>query len=82
MTLKDEKLPYSFFVNNVEILSDLRTTLEELKISTEDILHITYQPQAVFRVKAVNRCTSSLSGHSEAVLTVAFSPDGTILATG
>jgi ribosome assembly protein 4 len=43
---------------------------------------ILYQPQAVFRVRAVGRCTASLNGHTEAILSVSFSPDGTQLATG
>lgn len=36
----------------------------------------------VFRVRPVARCTASMPGHSEAVLTVAFSPDGRSLASG
>ncbi|KAI9013067.1 WD40-repeat-containing domain protein [Gaertneriomyces semiglobifer] len=43
---------------------------------------ILYRPQAVFRVRAVTRCSSSLTGHTEAVLSVAFSPDGKQLASG
>lgn len=40
------------------------------------------QPQALFRVAPVTRCTSALSGHAEAVLCVSFSPCGKHLATG
>ncbi len=36
----------------------------------------------VFRVRPVARCTASMPGHSEAVLTVNFSPDGRRLASG
>lgn len=32
----------------------------------ERVLNITYYPLAVFRVRPVTRCTSSLSGHIEA----------------
>lgn len=32
------------------------------KASTEAVLSIVYQPQAVFRVRSVTRCTSSLPG--------------------
>ena len=39
-------------------------------------------PQAVFRVRPVARCTASMPGHSESVLTVSFSPDGRRLASG
>ena len=45
-------------------------------VETEKVLDIIYQPQAIFRVRAVTRCTSSLEGHSEAVISVAFSPTG------
>ena len=77
--------------------------------STEEVLTIVYQPQSLFRVRAVTRCSAtipgsfllplfrdcclnnnpffflaliSLPGHAEAILQVAFSPDGKRLATG
>ena len=61
------------------------------------MLEIVYRPQALFRVRAVTRCTSSIPGngiivaivmvvmatlwlysigHTEAVISVQFSPDG------
>ena len=45
-------------------------------------MKIVYVPQAVFRVRAVTRCTSTLPGHAEALLSSSFSPDGKVLATG
>ena len=53
-----------------------------LQVSVEAALHIVYQPQAVFRVRPVSRCTASMPGHAEAVLSVNFSPDGRQLASG
>ena len=41
-----------------------------------------YRPQAIFRVRPVTRCSSSLPGHTEAVLSVHFSPDGKQVASG
>ena len=54
----------------------------ELEVPAEAVLKIAFRPQAVFRVRAVCRSAATLDGHAEAVLCVAFSPDGTVLATG
>ena len=43
---------------------------------------MSYQPLAVFRVRPVTRCTSTMPGHTEAVLHVSYSPDGSMLASG
>ena len=77
----DEPLPYSFFVDEQEIVSNLQKDVIENKRSTEDLIVIVYQPQAVFRVRSVTRCTATLSGHTEAILSIAFSPCGNMLAT-
>lgn len=101
---QEEELPYSFFVNEQEMLKGLEEILEKQSINDEEVLKIEYQPQAVFRVRQITRCVSSMEGrscqsnfififigkysqfisigHSEAVLSVAFSPDGQVLATG
>ncbi|XP_037071764.1 notchless protein homolog 1-like, partial [Pollicipes pollicipes] len=59
-----------------------RQTLEQLTVDSEKVLDIIYQPQAVFRVRAVTRCTSSIPGHAEPVISASFSPDGRSLASG
>ncbi|XP_069767608.1 notchless protein homolog 1 isoform X2 [Narcine bancroftii] len=79
---KDDLLPLAFYVNETEIVTSLEKTLQEQQVETEKIIDIIYQPQAVFRVRAVTRCTSSLEGHTEAVISVAFSPSGRYLASG
>lgn len=69
-------MPLAFFFRDAEIVVSLEKTLAGQAVETEKVLDIIYQPQAVFRVRAVTRCTSSLEGHTEAVISVAFSPTG------
>jgi ribosome assembly protein 4 len=79
----EDELPYSFFVHEEEIIANLFQTLQAVgKQDEEEVLKVVYQPQAIFRVRAVTRCTSSLPGHTEAILSVNFSPDGSKLASG
>ncbi|XP_054712672.1 notchless protein homolog 1-like [Uloborus diversus] len=79
---KEEPVPFLFFVDDVQIKDSLESTLKDKPSNTEKILDIVYAEQAVFRVRPVTRCTSSLSGHAEAVLSASFSPDGRYLASG
>jgi len=69
-------------INGTEIMQSLATTLEEEKLSHEMVVKVIYQPQAVFRVRSVTRCASSMQGHSGAILHVHFSADGKRLASG
>ncbi|KAL9257904.1 Notchless protein-like protein, partial [Drosera capensis] len=78
----EEKLPYAFYISEQELLVQLEAYLQKHKVSVEKVLQIVYQPQAVFRIRPVNRCSATISGHTEAVLSVAFSPDGRQLASG
>jgi len=78
----EDELPYSFFVNGTEIMQSLQATVTHEKMSMEQVINVVYQPQAVFRVRSVTRCSSSLSGHAGAILHVHFSADGKRLASG
>jgi len=73
-------VPYSFYVAEQEISGNLAKAIGDA--STEQAIRIVYVPQAVFRVRAVTRCSSTLPGHAEALLSSSFSPDGHTLATG
>ena len=77
-----EPTPYSFYLNGIEVVGDLRTALSAQRLSAESIHTLRYQPLAVFRVMPVARCTDSMPGHADAVLHVSFSPDGGTLASG
>jgi ribosome assembly protein 4 len=78
------QIPYIFFANDIEISETLRKTLESNPklFESEKCLEIVFAPQAVFHVEAVSRCSGSIAGHSDSVVSVAFSPDGTRLASG
>jgi hypothetical protein len=58
----EEKMPYSFYVEEQELAGGLGEFLATNKVSVEAALRITYMPQAVFRVRPVARCTSSMPG--------------------
>lgn len=80
---QETPVPYLFFVNETEIKTSLQQTLDVTNLTnTEEVIDIVYQQQAVFRVRPVTRCTSSMPGHAEAVISVSFSPDGLNLASG
>lgn len=73
----EEPMKYSFTVNDIEITTSLEEdVLSKNDISKENALKIIYRPQALFKVRPVTRCSSTLTGHTESILSVAFSPDG------
>ena len=74
--------PYSFYINDVEVVGAVSRTLEEQGLSSEDVHSIRYQPLAVFRVLPVTRCSDTIPASGEAILHVSFSPDGRLLASG
>ncbi|XP_052872412.1 protein Notchless [Anopheles cruzii] len=78
----EEQTPYLFFVHDEEIKLTIQQTLDQKQLNVEDVLDIVYQPQAVFRVRPVTRCTSTMPGHAEAVVSLAFSPNSAHLASG
>ncbi|CAL8070057.1 unnamed protein product [Calicophoron daubneyi] len=92
---EDDVAIYDFFIGNVQLLDDLKTALKQARArgsdiplskgganSLEAVVQVVYQAQAVFRVRPVTRCTSTVPGHKGAVLIAQFSPDARTLATG
>ena len=45
------------------------------------VLPLTFRPESMFRIRPVTRASSTLEGHTNAVLNTAFSPDGSRLAS-
>lgn len=79
-----EPTPYLFYLNEFEIKDTLSDVIETYykDFNSEKVLQITCLPQACYRVESVTRCSSSIAGHSDAILSVAFNNDGTKLASG
>lgn len=60
---KEEEIPYEFYVNEVEVRGTLCAAIEAAEgVQSERVLEIVYRPQAMFRVRSVSRCSSSMSG--------------------
>ncbi|KAI4167537.1 MAG: hypothetical protein LQ343_007135 [Gyalolechia ehrenbergii] len=72
-----ERVPYRFTFGAggqvVDIVNDIyRAVLKPGFTTTEDTISLQYTPQAIFRVRAVSRCSASIPGHGEAILTTSF----------
>ena len=59
---KEDEVPFTFYVKEKEITGTLGSILEQEKVETEQTIQIVYQPQAVFKVRSVTRCTSTIPG--------------------
>ena len=62
----DEAVPYAFYVAEEEVSTSLAAAIGGA--STEQAVRVVYVPQAVFRVRAVTRCTSTLPGHASPII--------------
>ncbi|KAL9047054.1 MAG: hypothetical protein Q9214_000271 [Letrouitia sp. 1 TL-2023] len=74
----EERVPYRFTFSTKDQILDIsndiyRALLKPGLKTTEDTISLYYTPQAVFRVRAVSRCASSILGHGEAILATSFS---------
>jgi ribosome assembly protein 4 len=82
LAMASSEQKYEFFVGGVQVTGKLSAVLGKLQVSSESVVTIQFQPQSIFRIAAVTRCTSSLPGHTEAIICAQFSPDCLHLATG
>ena len=93
---EDDPLPYSFHLRSatrVDINQSIMADALSLDFSPEDVFELWCEPQAVFRVRSVGRCSATLSGecsegaelitgHASPILCCAHSPTGRYAATG
>lgn len=80
---KDDPQLYQFYINDIQIKTNLRETLQKIKdFSSETTYKIVYCPESLFRVKPLTRGGTILEGHTDSILTVQFSPDGNLLCSG
>lgn len=71
--LQQEKpLPLAFYIKNVEVTDVLGKYIGKDFEFNEDVVEIVYQPQAVFKVRAVTRCTGSLEGQWRLIVSAAL----------
>jgi ribosome assembly protein 4 len=79
----EEKQKFLFLIKNT-ILTSL-SLAEHLKLNNmpiEDFLEIEYKIEVYSPSKIINRCASTMLGHRESILTIAFSPNGDKLCSG
>ena len=83
-TTEHEPIPYSFYVDEIEIKDSLENFFEDKadKQMFEKTLNIICVPKARFQVIPVERCTATIEGHLEAITILQFSPNGRLLASG
>ncbi|CAO1616831.1 unnamed protein product [Sympodiomycopsis kandeliae] len=93
----DEDLPFAFHLNvetsnhTQSTRLDITTSISQdvlqaavsrkLDLSAEDTLRIVFEPQAVFKVRPVKRCSSTMSGHSSPILYSISSPSSSLFLT-
>jgi ribosome assembly protein 4 len=74
---------FNFFHLTKEIKTKLNVFFQQVSYTNfEANLEVTYHPVSNFKVRPVTRASSSMYGHTEAVLSIAFSPDCKGLASG
>lgn len=64
----EESIPFAFYVNDIEVTDSLENNIDEHFCTSEDVIEIVYQPLAIFKVRAVTRCTGSLEGILVAII--------------
>jgi ribosome assembly protein 4 len=80
---EQEQDEFNFFHKTKEIKHKLEVFFQQIAYSNfEANFEIIYHPVSNFKVRPVTRSSSSMYGHTEAVLSISFSPDCKNLASG
>ena len=82
--LKADDEKYSFFFRNYELQKNLKEILVEFtkkEITLEETIVLNYIPETIFNIRPITHISSSLEGHTQAVLDIAFSPNNVYLAS-
>lgn len=82
--LKDRENDFSFYYRHYELRNSLKELLTEFRtgdLETEKTLRISYVPDSLVGIRPITRISSSLEGHTQSVLDVAFSPNNRFLAS-
>lgn len=58
----EEPVPYAFFIDDFELTDEVGAAMLKHDVSVEQVVQITYRPQAVFRVRPVARCSATMEG--------------------
>lgn len=80
-SVTDTEDTFTFYLTNIEVRKTLKDACKEATHPYEIVVPLTFHPQSLFRVAPATRATSCLQGHTEAILCVQYSPDGTNLAS-
>jgi ribosome assembly protein 4 len=78
----DDFQVYQFYLEDREVKESVQTVLDKATdFNAEMVLPLTFRPESMFRIRPVTRASSTLQGHTNAVLNTCFSPDGRLLAS-
>ncbi|ELP94475.1 hypothetical protein EIN_047780 [Entamoeba invadens IP1] len=72
---EEEPYPYSFYTEDAQIIEKVPNK------GSEEVVIVTYYPQAIFRCRPISHSTHTMTGHSNSILSCKFSQDSTKLVT-
>jgi len=92
---EEEHQRFQFYLDDKEIKESIQAILDRIqaskyidaqdkkeKFNGETVIPVLFKPEAMFRIRPVTRASSTLEGHTGAILDLTFSPDGRYLASG